>query len=153
MFVTYVQKRPKIDFRLDGKKMLRIHYCNTGFHQIILIGCIIIFQMFCFFQAFRGRHLPGPMNDVMSMVYAILIASVTFAVSFPISYFQGIEAAEFVQILVSLLNSFCFVVFLYGKKCFIILFKPHKNTKEYFDRQRMIEMSAQAGLQSQFSAS
>ena len=149
LLVLYLQKSPKFEYWLDDDQMHRVHYCNTGSHQSILAGILIIFQMICSMQAFRGRHLPGPMNDAMSMVYAILIACVTFAVSFPINYFRGTQEVEFVNTLVILINATCIVLILYGKKCFIIIFKPHKNTREYFNRQRMLEMSAQSGLRTQ----
>ena len=86
------------------------------------------------------------MNDAISMVYAILFSTATFGVSFPITYFRKQGDVESLQLLVVFVNLFCFVVFLYGTKCFVIIFRPEKNTREYFNKRRMEAMQARTDL-------
>ena len=137
--VLYYQQPPGFDFVLmhGGKKMQRVHYCNTELHQKYLIAFLLVVQLVCLVQAFRGRNLPSAMNDALSMVYAILITTLAFTVYFPISYFQSTVDSEFLQFMVIAINSICFVLFLYGGKCFIIIFKSHKNTRSYLNTQLM----------------
>ena len=135
--VLYFIREPGIHSWQEPDKLHRIHYCNTTYHQTYLIAFFTIFQLVCSVQAFRGRNLPGPMNDAMSMVYSILFTTVTFSISFPITYFRGQGDTEILQLFVLYVNSFCFLVLLYGTKCFVIIFRPKKNTRHYFNKQRM----------------
>ena len=146
LYVLFSIRKPQIEFWQDSDKWHRIYYCNTTYHQTFLIGYFTIFQLVCSIQAFRGRNLPGPMNDAMSMVYSISFTTVTFGVSFPISYFRGQADVESLQLLVVFVNSFCFVVFLYGTKCFVIVFRPDKNTRDYFNKRRMEAMKDETCL-------
>ena len=139
--VTFTQQKPGIASWENKTKLLRIHYCNTGFHENVLISFITFLQMFCFLQAYRGRHLPGPMNNAMSLVYAILIVTVNFLITFPIVYFLDQTAREFARLIVLVINCTIIVSLLYGYKCYIMVFKPRKNTREYFNRKRMEAMS------------
>ena len=143
--VLYSGREPQIEFRLDSIKMHRINFCNTAYHQQYLILNFTVLQLACSVQAFRGRNLPGPMNDAMALVYSILIATATFTVSFPISYFRGQKDAESIQLIAIFINTICFLLLLYGTKCFVILFRPEKNTKIYFSQQRMAAMAVQTG--------
>ena len=144
LYVSYSVRKPKIEFWQDSEKWQRIHYCNTTFHQTLLFSYSTILQLVCSVQAFRGRNLPGPMNDAMAMVYSILISTATFTVSFPIGYFRGQRDVESLQLLVIFINLFCFVFFLYGTKCFVIIFQPQKNTREYFNKNTLEAMLANA---------
>ena len=106
-----------------------------------------VFQLICLVQAFRGRNLPGPMNDAMSMVYLILITTITFAITFPISYFRDQLDKEFIHFVALTVNSICSVLILYGKKCFSIIVSTKKNTRDHFNKKRFEALSSQVGLQ------
>ena len=147
LLILYIQFPPEIRTYLKKSELLRVHYCNVDFQGQILMAFLIVFQLICLVQAFRGRNLPGPMNDAMSMVYLILITTVTFAITFPISYFGDQLDKEFIHFVALTVNSICSVLFLYGKKCFIIIFKAKKNTRDHFNKKRMKALSSQVGLQ------
>ena len=144
LMVSFLQVKPKLNYWLDDSKMQRIFYCNTIIHENIVVVFLMIFQMFCSVQAYKCRNLPGTMNDAMSMFYSILITTISFGVSFPIAYFRGQMDKEFVRVIVLIINNMTTLLLLYGKKCFIIVFHPEKNTKVYFNQKRI----KQAGLQS-----
>ena len=135
--ITFTQEAPALNSWLDDNQMLRIHYCNTNHHTNIMISFVTLLQMFCFLQAYRGRHLPGPMNNAMSLLYAILIVTVNFLITFPIVHFLDHADRVFAHLIVLVINCTVIVSLLYGYKCYIILFRPQKNTREYFQRQRM----------------
>ena len=142
LVVLYIQRSPDPEYIRDDVKLVRVHHCSV-FHENSLIVIIIVYQLVCLVQAFRGRNLPSIMNDAMAMVYAIFIITVSFVVTFPIAHFQGPKHVEFVRLTVLLLNNLVLIVFLYGKKCFIIVFRPQENTKQKFQKQRMEEISRQ----------
>ena len=125
----------------DQSSMVKIMYCNTAFHTDSLFVVLIAFQLVCLVQAFRGRNLPSPMNDAMSMVYAILITTLAFTVYFPISYFQSTVDKEFIQLVVTLINCCVYGVLLYGRKLYVVLFRAEKNTRTYFQKECFTEMS------------
>ena len=104
---------------------------------------LIIFQLVCLVQAFRGRNLPGPMNSAMSLLYTTLITTVAFAIGFPIGYFRETADKEFMYFTLVSFNCFVVLLFLYCKQCYFIRFKPSKNTKNYFAQKRMSKMSTQ----------
>ena len=105
---------------------------------------IIFLQMLCLIQAYRGRHLPGPMNHAMSLVYSILVITVNFLISFPIIAFLDQADKEFARTIVLITNCIIIVFLLYGFKCYIILFKSHKNTRQYFLQKRLEEAMSTA---------
>ena len=84
--VSYHITPPQIVSTLDVVKMLRIHYCNTGYHENFVVGFLTFLQMICLIQAFRGRNLPDAMSVSMPMLYAVFISTMSFAVSFPIVF-------------------------------------------------------------------
>ena len=135
--VVIINQAPiDVGFFLDKPQMLRIHYCDTGYHENVLISFITFLQMLCLIQAYRGRHLPGPMNSSMSLVYAVLMITVNFLVSFPIISFLDQVDKKFARIIVLIINFVVIIMLLYADKCYTIVFKPHKNTRAYFSKKR-----------------
>ena len=143
LYVTTIIENPEMNMILDDKNQVRYHFANTGFHLNVIIGFLVLFQMVCLVQSFRGRNLPGPMNDAMSLVYATMVTTMTLLVSFPIGYFRGIGDKDFLYCLIVASNCVVCVLFLYGKKCYVILFQSHKNTRRYFNEQSFSEVSQQ----------
>ena len=146
LLVIYLIKPPGVDFILNNGEKERLYFCNSSHHTNLLF---IVYQMLCLIQAFRGRHLPGPMNNAMSLVYGTMITTMIFAISFPITYFRDVFERDFIHCVMVLFNCIVILLFLYGKPCFIIIFKPDKNTKGYFNQKRLAEMSLRAGFKSQ----
>ena len=152
LLTMYKQREPGLAYKIESKDfkdskdqastMVKIVYCNTAFHTDALFVVLIGFQLVCLAQAFRGRNLPSPMNDAMSMVYAILITTLAFAVYFPISYFQSTVDKESIQLVVTLINCCVYLVFLYGRKLFVVVFRAEKNTRAYFQQECFAEMSS-----------
>ena len=88
LFISYVQSKPDLVFQLDSEEMTRKYYCNTEHHQNMQILLVMVCQLACSGQAYRCRKLPDFMNQAMSLFYTVLITSVSFGISFPMSYFR-----------------------------------------------------------------
>ena len=102
-------------------------------------------QLGSFIQAFRCRNLPNHLNEAMNIVYASFTVTVSFVVMFPICHFQeNQEDCETAQMLVLIGNSLVLLLMMYGKKVFIMLLRPQKNTRQYFRRKQMEELAIQA---------
>ena len=135
----YFQVIPQIVSQSDPKNMVRYLKCNTLANQNILIIFLTCCQIICSVQAYRCRTLPDVMNEAMSLFYSIIVTSVSFGVSFPISYFRQQQIdKEFLGVAVLMINCFVTIFLLYGKKCYIMIFKPQQNTRKYFNNRRMI---------------
>ena len=138
LFISYVQIKPRLIFQLDDTKMTRNHYCNTELHQNVQIMLLTPCQLMYSAQAYRCRKLPDFMNEAMSLFYTILITSVSFGVSFPMSYFRRQPMdKEFVGVSVLLINCYVTLLLMYANKCYIMMFQPKKNTRIYFHKKRM----------------
>ena len=152
LLTMYKQREPGLAYKIESKDfkdskdqastMVKIVYRNTAFHTDALFVVLIGFQLVCLAQAFRGRNLPSPMNDAMSVVYAILITTLVFAVYFPISYFQSTADKESIQLVVTLINCCVYLVFLYGRKLYVVVLRAEKNTRAYFQQECFAEMSS-----------
>ena len=100
----------------------------------------MIIQLLCSIQAFRGRNLPGVMNDGMMLAYLTFILTVVFGVSFVIVHFQPAIKKELFQVAVVLINNMVITILMYGQKAIRMLIYPERNTREYFREQRMKAM-------------
>ena len=106
---------------------------------------LIIIQLCSFIQAFRCRKLPSHLSEAINIVYGSFIVTVSLCVMFPIYFYQkNDENGELVQALVLSGNNLILLLFMYGKKIYIILFCPQKNTKKYFRGKQLQEMRKNA---------
>ena len=80
------------------------------------------------------------MNDGMSLVYASFATIVLFIVMFVIIPFQTFTDKEIYQNLTVVINSFVIFFMMYGQKAIRMILYPEKNTKSYFQAQRMQEI-------------
>ena len=137
---------PQVIQKLDHINLIRMNLCSTTQQRNILMWNMNIYQMVCLIQAFRGRNLPGPMNNAMALVYATMTTTISFAVCTILSFFQHGMFMDFIECTVIILNCATSAYLLYAKQCFTIIFKPQKNTRQYFSHKRMQEMRLQAGI-------
>ena len=123
----------------NGNLQLKL-FCDGGTDLHISVQVIyqILLQIACLVPAFLGRNLPNVFNEAMSIIYASFVMNVAYVVLFPIKYFQKeMQYRAMVQWIVLNCNAFSLLFFLYGKKLYLVLFKPKKNTKVYFREQTM----------------
>ena len=138
LLFTLMQIKPEMKSYTNESEMIRFHHCNTHLHQNIQILLLMVFQLTCSTQAYRCRKLPDVLNEAMSLFYTILVTSVSLGVSFPISYFRRYQTdKEFLNMIILIINCYVTLALLYGRKCYIMLFQPAKNTKHYFNKKRM----------------
>ena len=113
-------------------------YCDSNLHMSIQLTFQICLQIACFVPGYKGRNLPSVFNEAMVIVYVSFSMVCTSLVVFPIQFFQKDPNDKY---LVEMVASHCIslvqLVLIYGTKVYIMLFQPHKNTKEYFRRQTM----------------
>ena len=124
---------------LDAKTMTSFHYCDNSFHFNVLIASTMVIQLMCSIQAFRGRNLPSVMNDGIVLMYATFTLTIVFGVSFVIVNAQPAQMKELFQWIAVTINNVVIVFLMYTQKALRMLFFPERNTREYFQQERMRE--------------
>ena len=129
---------PEIRIESDFVTYQEHRFCADGNQNNIQIGFSICLQMVCIYEAYHCRRLPSYLSEVMSILYLSFLTTISILASFPMYYFQSdISARETVHLVALMLNSLAVLVFMYALKAYTIVFKPHLNTKDYFQSKRV----------------
>jgi len=130
----------------------REQFCNTGPHLNILFSFSICLHLACCYRAYQCRRLPGYLNEATTMVLASFIATVSFAVMYPIYHFQKNHIdGSLVHLIVLCSNNLVILLLVYSYKICIIIFHPQKNTKRFLRQMQLQEMQKNTGRLTAFS--
>ena len=124
---------------LNTKAMIRLHHCDNSFHFNVLIASTMVIQLMCSIQAFRGRNLPSIINDGIILMYATFTLTIVFGVSFVVVNAQPAQMRELFQCIAVIINNVVIVFLMYTQKALRMMILPERNTREYFQRERMRE--------------
>ena len=104
---------------------------DNDFILQLLFGLMLI--VMCLMQAFRARNLPGNFSEIKVIISAMLSVIGTTIIFLPIRLTQnsnkGLLLTEIYYVLTG--NTALFSV-LHAYKCWVILYRPHKNTASVF---------------------
>ena len=81
------------------------------------------------------------MTVCIVVMYATLILTVVFGVSFVIVNAQPPQMKELFQCIAVTINNVVIVFLMYTQKAFRMIICPHRNTRVYFQQSRMSERS------------
>ncbi|XP_058498302.1 taste receptor type 1 member 1-like [Solea solea] len=96
------------------------------------ITLLVLLCSLCFVFSYMGKHLPKNYNEAKAITFCLVLLILTwvlFGTYHNLTRGNSITTLNAVAVLFSL---YCFLLWYFLPKCYIIIFQPHKNTQQYF---------------------
>ncbi|XP_034551259.1 taste receptor type 1 member 1-like [Notolabrus celidotus] len=102
---------------------------KAAFSSVILL---VLLCALCFIFSYMGKDLPKNYNEAKAITFCLLLLILTwiiFTTEYMLYHSKYIQTLNALAVLSSL---YCFLLWYFLPKCYIIIFQPQKNTAQYF---------------------
>ncbi|XP_030278004.1 taste receptor type 1 member 1-like [Sparus aurata] len=86
----------------------------------------------CFIFSYMGKDLPKNYNEAKAITFCLLLLILTWIIFATVAVLYRGKYIEILNALAVLSSLYSFLLWYFLPKCYIIVFQPHKNTKQYF---------------------
>ena len=131
-----------VEVKYFNESLTKERYCSNNIMIYLQLLLAVVLSICNGFQGFRARKLPSRFRETNHVIYSSFVSTVVFVAS-TAAYFsqKSMIDRSFIVLLVTTIYNATHFLLLYGYKLFIIILRPHLNTKEAFNRIRLEEIA------------
>ncbi|XP_056425656.1 extracellular calcium-sensing receptor-like [Hyla sarda] len=132
--ITWILVSPPFPQKnIESKPGIIVIECNENsiFAFWIMLGHLGLLASISFVVAFLARRLPDNFNEAKFITFSMLAFLSVWVSYIPVSLSSQGKYTVAMEIFAIQSSSWALVICMFLPKCFIILFRPHMNTKEH----------------------
>uniref|UniRef100_A0A8C5MN81 G-protein coupled receptors family 3 profile domain-containing protein n=1 Tax=Leptobrachium leishanense TaxID=445787 RepID=A0A8C5MN81_9ANUR len=124
---------PFLEQNIEIQPGLIILQCNEGSSTAFwcMLGYLGLLATISFVVAFLARRLPGSFNEAKYITFSMLAFLSVWVSYIPASLSSQGKYTVAMEVFAILASSWAIVFCMFAPKCFIILFRPSMNSREY----------------------
>uniref|UniRef100_A0A672YMJ3 Taste receptor type 1 member 1-like n=1 Tax=Sphaeramia orbicularis TaxID=375764 RepID=A0A672YMJ3_9TELE len=107
--------------------------CDINLPSCLIPG-IFLFSLcsLCFIFSYMGKDLPKNYNEAKAITFCLLLLILTWIIFATESSLYRGKHLQTLNALAVLSSLYCFLLWYFLPKCYIIIFEPNKNTQQHF---------------------
>ncbi|XP_073402818.1 extracellular calcium-sensing receptor-like [Dendrobates tinctorius] len=119
---------------IKSKSAIIVIECNEGSPIAFwtMLGYLFLLATISFIVSFLARRLPNRFNEAQFITFSMLAFISVWISYIPASLSAQGKYTVAMEIFAILASSWALIICMFFPKCFIILFRPEMNTREYF---------------------
>ncbi|XP_073510916.1 extracellular calcium-sensing receptor-like [Phyllobates terribilis] len=136
--ITWMSVDPPLSkFNTEDKAELIIIDCNDRSIAFwAMLGYLFLLATISFIMAFLARKLPDSFNEAQFITFSMLAFLSVWLSFIPASLSAQGKYTVAMEVFAILASSWALLICMFFPKCFILLFRPEMNSKEYLMRNK-----------------